>query len=145
MRSSRSLASPRRWSSWPSSHAMRNWRPLMVTFTCDIGALSILCFEHVADVLHRGVEPSRHVAVGGLKAPHPAELRIEISGKLGAVGVERVHPLGQRRAGAVNLDAAIHRGVEHVQRLAQALGCLLDEGRIAHDSTFHRAAGTNEN
>ncbi len=74
-----------------------------------------------------------------------AELRIEIGGEPGAVGVKLVHPLGQRRAATVRLEAAIHRGVEHVQRLAQALGCLLDEDRITHDSTFHRAAETNEN
>ena len=29
-------ASRNRWLSWPSSQAMRNWRPLMVTVTCDM-------------------------------------------------------------------------------------------------------------
>ena len=67
---------------------------------------------------------------------HLAELLIEIGGKLGTVGVQRVHLLGQDGPAAVDFDPALHRGLEHIQRLGQAPGRGIDLGLIGHRLDF---------
>ena len=64
------------------------------------------------------------------------ELRVEVGGELGAVGVQRVNLLGQDGPAAVDFDPALHRGVEHIQRLGQAPGRGFDLGLIGHRLDF---------
>ena len=47
--------------------------------------------------------------------------RVEVGGELRAVGVERVHLLGQRRRAAIDFDSALDRNVERVQRRVRRL------------------------
>src|ERR1700760_4455677 len=139
MRSSSSRASCCRWASWPSSQAIRNWRPLMVTVTW--GKWSSLAFEHVPNIFHRGIQPPRHLAVGGLEAAHLGDLSVEISRETGAVGIECMHLFGQDRPGPIGFDSALDRGVETIQRRGEAAGGLLDSRGFRHDSTFTARQG----
>ena len=127
MRSSSSLASRIRWPSWPSSQAMRNWRPLMVTFTCAMSlsvVLSRSCdFEHRADVLHRGIEPARDLAVGGFEPARARGLRHR--GRRRAASGRRPSAWtcsASRASAAVGLEPPLHRGVERIQRRATGAG-----------------------
>src|SRR3954471_23363933 len=100
MRPSRSWASAMRRPSWPSSQAMRNWRPLMVTVTCDMAACSlrrspVVRFQDIADGLDRDVEATRDFAIGGFERAAARCGLIELGGETGAVGAERVQLVGQ--------------------------------------------------
>ena len=89
--------------------------------------------------VHRGIEPSRDVAVGGFEPPRAGGLGIEIGGEPGAIGVERVDLLGQDRPAVVDFAPAIDRRLERVERLGQAPGRGVDDGLIGHGLVFRLA------
>src|SRR5262245_28608329 len=101
MRWSRSCASLMRWPSWPSSHAMRNCRPLMVTVTCDmvcpfdaVSGLAVIGLQDIAHRFDRDVEPPRDFPVGGFERANAGGRRIEVRRQLGAVAPQRMDLLG---------------------------------------------------
>src|SRR5580692_5815413 len=105
IRVSRSRASSMRWPSWPSSHAMRNCRPLMVTLTWDIASsrLSFAAAQHAADRFDGVVDALRNLAVGGLERARAGGGVIELAGQPRAIGAERVDLIGKRFLAAVGL------------------------------------------
>src|SRR4029079_11849676 len=130
---------------------MRNWRPWIVTVTCDTASsprtsrsfirsshatrrprfepldhVSALTLEDGTDIFHRSIEPLRHIAVRGLEPAHLGQLRVEVCRKLGAIGIESVNLLGEAGLAAVNLDAALDRGIEQIQRISEGAAELFD-------------------
>src|SRR5439155_2689720 len=103
MRRSSSTASRLRWPSWPSSQAKRNWRPLMLTVTCEAalaamrrGCSAVIGLQHGSDGVDGDVEAARDLAVGGLERARARNRVVEIGGELGAIGSERVQLRGER-------------------------------------------------
>ena len=84
-----------RWSSCPSSQAMRYWRPLMVTLTW-----SWLRLDHRANGVDRDVEALRDLAVGRFQLARARRHGVEIGGEPRAVGSERMHLRGKRALAA---------------------------------------------
>ena len=137
-RSSRSLASCRRWSSWPSSQAMRNWRPLMVTFTCA-RCPSIGCdLEHgrMLSIAASSRRAMSRLAAFSLRTLR--ELRVEVGGELGAVGAERVHLLGEGASGCGRFRSCARPRRRAHPAPASSAGCGFDRGLIGHRSPFMR-------
>src|SRR4029077_18983465 len=147
MRMSRSRASSMRWASWPSSQAMRNCRPLMVTLTWDIPpppthtrlssrrrlhGRSAIGPQRAADGFDGLIDALRHVAIGGLERAGAGGGLVELAGQPGAVVVERMDLVGERLRAAVGLAAALRRLVQRLQRQAQTAACSFDRIGIAH-------------
>src|SRR5580704_14647127 len=120
IRVSRSRASSMRWPSWPSSQAMRNCRPLMVTLTWDIAPppnATLFNPPPAASLSHRAPTrrewsrwPDRCAApprdwrfrAHGCAPPHDRGLRRGVSGRCRAHGPDWPAPRrrGRPRAGA---------------------------------------------
>src|SRR5580693_8136616 len=148
IRVSRSRASSMRWPSWPSSQAMRNCRPLMVTLTWDIPLppkrkLGSTCRpgarprsaggpQHAADGFDRAIDALSHLAIGGLERAAARRGLIELAGQPRAVVVERVDLIGERLHAAVGLAPALRRLVERLERQGQATACSFDRIGVAH-------------
>src|SRR5580693_5488518 len=159
IRMSRSRASSMRWPSWPSSQAMRNCRPLMVTLTWDIrlpqlgspaaprlrgsGARGRLVpgLEHAADGFDGLIDALRHFAIGGLERAGAGGGLVKLAGQTGAVVVERMDLIGERLDAAVGLAPALRRLIQGFERERQTAACSLDRIGFAHAPTrlSHRA------
>src|ERR1700722_13494782 len=122
IRVSRSRASSMRWPSWPSSQAIRNCRPLMVTLTWDIAApptqtlfnrcprlRSAAGLQHAANGLDGLIDALRHLAIGGLERAGAGRGLVELAGEARAVVVERMDLIGQRLDAAVGPGPALPR------------------------------------
>jgi len=72
--------------------------------------------EHGADRVDREIEPACDLAVRGLKAIGAGSLCIEIGGKLGSIGAERLDLRGKPILAVVGLAPAFRRRLEGVQR-----------------------------
>src|SRR5580704_14759782 len=154
IRVSRSRASSMRWPSWPSSQAMRNCRPLMVTLTWDIRppptrftrrpaarGRSALGRQHAADGFDGLIDTLRHLAIGGLERAAAGCSMVKLAGEPGAVVVERMDLIGERLDAAVDLTPALRRLVQRLERQRQTAACSLDRIGLAHALTqlSHRA------
>src|SRR6202011_5319785 len=105
-----SCASRSRWLSWPSSHAMRNWRPLIVTVTCDMisstgrmDTSTIVRLNHGSNGLDGGIEPPGNLLVGVFQCACSGGHRIKIAGQPRAVGAERMQLIGHAEVGVIGL------------------------------------------
>src|SRR5262245_61129047 len=117
-----SRSSARRWrcASSPSSQAMRNWRPLMVTLTCGmalrrVADSALVAGEHGADGIDRSIESLGDFAVGALQGASAGGGGIKLGGEPRAVGAQRVQLGGERRLAPVGLAPALDRGRERVE------------------------------
>ena len=103
MRWSRSSARRIRCCSSPSSQAMRNWRPLMVTldlrhgFPCRLTTSRRLAGDEVTERMRvdGDVEPLRDLAIGVSSARAERPRNVELGGEPRAVG-RRAHATGRR-------------------------------------------------
>ena len=121
-----------RCSSCPSSQAMRNWRPLMVTLTCAIDCSS--ASARIWMRVDRGIEPARDLAVGVVEPSGARGLAIERGGKPGAVDAERVNLLRQAVLAAVGLAAALDRGSSASSASARRFDQRADRSRVSRSA-----------
>jgi hypothetical protein len=97
------------------------------------------------DILHRSLEPLRDIAVSEFQPPRSRRLTVELGGKPGAIGVERMHLLGEDWTVALDFDSAVNRSIQCFQRLCEALRGHFDRRLIGHGSSFMSADGTTKN
>src|SRR6185312_15413437 len=131
MRPSRFLASASRLSSWPSSQAMRNWRPLIRTLTWAI-ALAALAVDHVADARDGSIDAAGDLAADAFEPARACCLAVERGGKLGTVDTERVQLAGEPFLAAVALTTTFHCRIERIERQRQALDRGIHCARLRH-------------
>src|SRR5262249_40822245 len=137
MRWSRSAASFWRCASSPSSQAMRNWRPLMVTLTCGMefplaDILALIRRKHGTDGVDRGIEPLRNLAVGRLQPPRARRGGIKLGSEPRAVGAERVQLGIERLLAAIGLLPPLDRGGQCIERKRKALAGGIDGADVVH-------------
>src|SRR6185436_1092574 len=142
MRWSRSWANFMRWPSWPSSQAMRNCRPLMVTVTCDMvcpfvrplasARSAVIRFQNVAHRLDRHVESPRYFAIGGLQHADARGRSVEVGGEARPVVPQRIKLLGKAGMSAVGLAAPLDGRFQRIHGKPQAPAGGVDRTCIRH-------------
>src|SRR5258708_4528796 len=102
---------------------MRNWRPLIVTVTCDMtrstGRMilsTVVGLDDGTDGLDGGMEAAGDLVVGGFQRAGPRRHGVEVGGEPRAIRAERVQLIGQAQVGAIGLAAALRRSLEPVER-----------------------------
>src|SRR5215469_15440801 len=138
MRASRSCASRAKWSSCPSSHAIRYCRLLMVTLTwpmeraCPLRILALVRLDDRADRRDRLVELLGDLPVGALESARAGHRGIELFGKPRAVGIEGVDLRGERRLSLIPFEPPLDRSLKRIERGLQTLGRQLDRTDVVH-------------
>src|SRR5262249_24268792 len=132
MRASRPSARWVRRASSPFSHAIRNWRPLMVTLTCDMAPSALLCREHSADRIDGGIEPLGDLAIGAFQRPVARRGGVELCGETRAVSAARMQLVVERLFAAVGLVPAFDGGGKRIERQSKTFASRIDSAGFDH-------------
>src|SRR5215467_14673430 len=132
MRASSSCARCVRCSSSPSSQAIRNWRPLMVTLTCGMTSSALVRGERRSNRVDGGVEPLGDFTIGGFQGAAARGRGIKLRGEPGAVGAERLQLRVQCLLAAIGLVPALDSGGERIERERKTLAGRVDGAPFGH-------------
>src|SRR5207247_4205627 len=121
MRPSRSSASCVTRASSPSSHAIRNWRPWMVTLTCGMAPSGLVRREHGSDRVDGGVEPLSDFTVHAFQRAAARGRGIKLRRKPRAVGAKRVQLRVKGLLAAIGLVPPLDSGGRRIERKRKTL------------------------
>src|SRR6266702_8739511 len=132
MRPSRSSARCVTRASSPSSHAIRNWRPLMVTLTCGMAPSGLVRREHGSDRVDGGVEPLSDFTVHAFQRAAARGRGIKLRRKPRAVGAKRVQLRVKSLLAAIGLVPPLDSGGERIERKRKTLAGDVDGAPFGH-------------
>src|SRR5262249_32623286 len=124
---------------WPSSQAIRNLRPLMVTVTRDRspwgGGLcrsAVMGVQHGTDRADGGVEPPCNVPVGGLEHTRPRHHGVEVARPARAVVVKGMDRRHEIILAEIDLAPLFRRRLEPIEGKRQPPGSRFNRTGIRH-------------
>src|SRR6266480_5072018 len=132
MRPSRSSARCVTRASSPSSHAIRNWRPLMVTLTCGMAPSGLVRREHGSDRVDGGVEPLSDFTIHAFQRAAARGRGIKLRRKPRAVGAKRVQLRVKSLLAAIGLVPPLDSGGERIERKRKTLAGDVDGAPFGH-------------
>src|SRR5437660_6826856 len=132
MRPSRSSARCVTRASSPSSHAIRNWRPLMVTLTCGMAPSGLVRREHGSDRVDGGVEPLSDFTIHAFQRAAARARGIKLRRKPRAVGAKRVQLRVKSLLAAIGLVPPLDSGGERIERKRKTLAGDVDGAPFGH-------------
>src|SRR5438876_7514071 len=132
MRPSRSSARCVTRASSPSSHAIRNWRPLMVTLTCGMAPSGLVRREHGSDRVDGGIEPLSDFTIHAFQRAAARGRGIKLRRKPRAVGAKRVQLRVKSLLAAIGLVPPLDSGGERIERKRKTLAGDVDGAPFGH-------------
>src|SRR6266511_845353 len=118
---------------------MRNWRPLMVTVTCDMtrpgdcrGCSTVMGLQHGTDRAHGGVEPLCDFPACVFERAPVRDRIVEIGGEPRPVVVERVDLGGEFRLAELGLALPLGRRLKGIKGKRQSLAGRVDRAGLGH-------------
>src|SRR5436190_6613250 len=132
MRPSRSSARCVTRASSPSSHAIRTWRPLMVTLTCGMAPSGLVRREHGSDRVDGGIEPLNDFTIRACQRAAARGRGIALRRKPRAVGAKRVQVRVKSLLAAIGRVPPLDSGGERIERKRKTLAGDVDGAPFGH-------------